>query len=530
MPTVHAVQPHTRLGRVTTSSSSASLAPWASLTLFVLLLGCEPKPDAEPTTTPVTESTCEGADALDRIWTASRQRELQAALATQPGEWPAQTLSTIDARVADGRERWRDTYAQACERQDVQTQRCLDLEAWQLDAIVATLLEDPTRAALLWAEIDAVLRDADACADKREPSFDASPLTPDVGRELMRMRLLLNLGSAAPLDESVRALALVDLVADTPAYALQLQATQAVAAFRAGRIDEAAAALATATALGEQLGPRARTSLAHVRALVAFGRGDIEGGLLALDEGLAAAREQSDPWLLFATLRNVGNVHIELRDHARAVPLLTEAVALSTRLAGSENPHTAEVQVSLASAVLALGQIEAAHDLLTQARDSFVNTLGPDHPQTLAAVTSIAKLLVSAGRPFEANHAFLDLLEIYGELYGPKDARTALIKLELADTLMSMDEHDSARTFYLEALTPLVQALGADHRDVIRCAVHLGIAELALGNLEAAETHCRRSSDLVKALPADDLLVAEVGRCVEQLDKADKVGKRKRGR
>jgi tetratricopeptide (TPR) repeat protein len=527
MLTVHAVQPHTRLGRV---ASSSPLAPRVPLALLVLLLGCKPKPDGEPTTSPVTESTCNGADALDRIWTAPRHHELQAALATQPGEWPAQTLSTIDARLADARERWRDTYARACEQQNVKAQRCLDLEAWQLDAIVATLLEDPARAVLLWAEIDAVLRDPAACADTREPSFDAPPLTPEVGRELMHMRLLLNLGSRAPLDEAVRALQLVELVADTPAYALQLHAIQAIVAFRAGRIDEAAAGLATATTLGEQLGPRARTSLAHVRALVAFGRGDIEGGLLALDEGLAAAREQSDPWLLFSSLRNVGNVRIELRDHAGAVPLLTEAVALSTRLAGSENPHTADVQVSLASAVLALGQIEAAHDLLTQARDSFVNTLGPDHPQTLAAVTSIAKLLVSAGRPFEANHAFLDLLEIYGELYGPKDARTAMIKLELADTLMSMDAHDSARTFYLEALTPLVQALGADHRDVIRCAVHLGIAELALGNLEAAETHCRRSSDLVKALPTDDPLRAEAGRCIDQLDQLAKAGKRKRGR
>lgn len=522
MLTVHAVQPHTRPRRVTTSS-------FRQVALLVLLLGCEPKPDDVPTTSPVIESACEGANALDRIWTTPRHRELEAALATQPGEWPAQVLSTIDARVADEREAWRATYDRACEQQDVQAQRCLDAEAWQLDAVVAVLLDDPTGAVELWAEIDALLRDPGACAGTREPSFDAPPLTPDVGRELMRMRLLLNLGASAPLDEAVRALMLVELVTDTPTYSLQLHATQAVAAFRAGRIDEAAAALATATTLAEQLGPRAHMSLAHVRASVAFGRRDIEAGVLALDEGLAAAREQSDPWLLFSSLRNVGGVRIELGDYAGAVSLLTEAVALSTRLAGAENPHTAEVQVSLATAVLALGQIEAAHDLLTQARDSFVNTLGPDHPQTLAAVASIARVLVSAGRPFEANHALLDLLEVYGDLYGPKDARTALIKLELADTLMSMDEHASARTFYLEALPPLVQALGADHRDVIRCAVHLGIAELALGHLDEAQTHCRRSSDLVKALPADDPLAAEAGRCMEQLDQLA-ARKRKPGR
>jgi tetratricopeptide (TPR) repeat protein len=513
MATVHAVQPRTRPERVTHS---------ARLALLALLLGCRPQPDTEPTIVPVSESTCEGADALDRIWTKSRRSELETALATQVGEWPKQALTTIDTRVANEREAWRASYARSCVEQDVRAQRCLDLEAWELDAVVAVVLEDPARAVELWAEIDALLTQPDACTGTLEPSFDAPPLTPELGRELMRLRLLLNFQDKAQIDEAVRALMLVDVVAKTPAYGLQLHATRAIAAFRAGRIDEAASALEQATALGEQLGPRARTSLAHVRAFVAFGRNDVEGGLLALDEALAAAREQSDPWLLFSTLRNAGSVRMELRDAAGAVPLLTEAVALSTRLAGAENPHTAEVQVTLATAVLALGQVEAAHDLLTQARDSFVVTLGPDHPQTLTTVVAIAQVLVSAGRPFEANHAFLDLLEIYGEIYGPKHASTALIKLELGDTLMSMDEHDSARTMYLEALPPLVQALGPDHREVIRCAVHLGIAELALGHLDEAETHCRRGSDLVKALKPDDPLVAEVGKCVEQLAGARK--------
>jgi hypothetical protein len=267
MATVHAVQPHTRPERVTC---------WVHrVALGVVLLGCEPKPDDVPTTSPVTASTCEGADGLDRIWTTSRRGELEAALATQPGEWPMQVLSTIDAHLSAERQAWRDTYARACEQQDLKAQRCLDLEAWQLDAVVFVVLDEPAQAALLWAEIDALLRDPSACAGTREPSFDAPPLTPEVGRELMRTRLLLNLRAGAPLDEAVRALMLVEPVAKTPAYALQLHAIRAFSAFRASRIDEAAAALATATTLAEQLGPRARMSLAHVRAMVAFGRGDV---------------------------------------------------------------------------------------------------------------------------------------------------------------------------------------------------------------------------------------------------------------
>lgn len=513
MTTVQAIPSRTRPGRVT---------PTASLALLMGLLACEPKPEDQPTTVPTAAPTCEGAEALDRVWTPSRRSELQAALGTQTGEWPTQMLSTIDALMNEQREPWRDAYARACTRQDAPAQRCLDRKAWEVDGVLAILLEDPNLAIMLWTEVPTLLAGLDGCAGAREPIYDVPPLRPELGRDLVRMGLLLHLDGKVSVDETLRALELVEIITATPGYAMPVYATKAVVAFKAGDPSTAASALATATTLGEQLGPRARTSLAHVRAVMAFGRGEVEAGVAALDEALVAAREQSDPWMLLSTLRNVADVRGEMGDHAGAAALFTEAIALSTRLAGTENPLTADVQVSLALTLLELGQLEPAHDLLTQARDSFVATLGPDHPQTLAAVNAIALVLVEAGRPFEANHALLDLLEVYNDIYGPKDVHTVQIKLELGDTLMAMDEHQSARTMYLEALPPLVQALGADHRNVIRCVVHLGIAEFALGNLDEAETHCKRGSDLVKALPIDDPLVAEVSRCVEQLATARK--------
>lgn len=502
--------------------------PRPSIVLAVVctasLLAC--KPEAPPEPPKVTTVAC-GVEAFERVWTAERRASLDEALSGVPGEWPRQALATIDERVTTQREPWLSTYAQACEAQDQPAQRCLDHQLWQLDAITIVLGEHPDRASALWAEIDNLLIDPAACLGSQEPSFDAPQLSREAGRGLAKMRLLLNLGGGTAGDattpelaELLRTLELDPLVRDTPAYAMPVHATKAVAAFHAGRIDEADAALRAATEAGTSLGARAQMSLGHIRALLAFYRGDAEGGLLALDEGLAAAREQPDPWLLFASLRNAGRVRIELGEHEGAIAPLTEAIALSTRLAGLENPHTAELQLSLARAQLALGRIEAAHDLLTQARDSFVNTLGPDHPQTLVSVLATGQLLLQAGQPIEANHAFLDLLEIYGELYGPKDVRTSTVKLELGDTLIAMEQYDGARLMYMEALTPLVQALGTEHRDVIRTVVHLGFAEAKLGHHDEAETHCRRAVELVKVLAAADPLIDEAKRCLESVGSA----------
>lgn len=501
----------------------------AALMSASLLFGCDHEGELEqPEPTPAA-ITCEGADALTQVWTPARRAELDTALQTLPGEWPQQLVAIIDARVASKAEAWRRSYLRACEQHERRSQRCLDTQVWEFDAIVELAIEDPDQAAGMWAEIDAVLRDADACDARQEPSFDAPALSPAVGRAWASLRLLLNASDYAAVSETMKVLGRDTTATQTPAYALPIAASKAIVAFSRGDTEQFTAAQAQAQALAATLGPRAQMSLAQAEAFAAFGRNDVEAALLALQQSVAAARAQEDPWLLFLQLRNIGRVKVQLGDAAGAVEPLAEAISLSTRLAGAENPHTAEVQISLAQAQLGLERVETAYDLLTQARDSLVNTLGPDHPQTIASVEAIGQLFMDAGRPGDAQYAYLDLLEIYGDLYGPKDWRTAMVKLALGDTLMAMEQHEGARTMYLEALVPLVQELGADHRAAIRASIHLGIAEFALGNLDEALVHCRRGVDLVKALPQGDPLIAETKACVDQLGEASS-SKRKRPR
>ena len=469
---------------------------------------------------PAHAPTCEGAEALDAVWTDARRGALQAALADVPGEWTTQLVSILDARVDRNGARWRTTYAQACAEDDRRAQRCLDAKLWQLDAVVALASESPLRGAAMWAEIDAALRDAETCADRDDPSFDAPALARGLGERWSAMRLLLANAEDAEVRAIVAQLEAEAAVRETPAYALPLAAAKATVATTAGQLELASTSLATVESLAAELGPRARVSSAQLAAYVALARGDADAGVAALHASVAAAREQDDPWLVFATLRGLGRLLVSRDQAEAALEPLAEAVSLSTRLAGAENPHTAEIQVSLAQALTSLGRVDAAYDLLTQARDSFVNTLGPDHPQTLAAVESIGQLFVRAGQPGDAQFAFLDLLEIYGDLYGPKHWRTAAVQVELGDTLMAMEQHDSARELYTEALVPLVEEFGAGDRLVVRAVVHLGIAEFAVGNLEAAAEHCARGSNLAKALPAQDALVTEASLCVTQLAKA----------
>jgi tetratricopeptide (TPR) repeat protein len=477
-----------------------------------------PEPEAET-------RACTGADRFARVWNPSTRAELEGALEQIPGEWPKQLLATLDARMPEFGDRWTQSYEQACERDARAVKGCLVRRAWELDAVFALIIEEPERTAALWSELEGGAIDPRSCEQERG---DGPPLLDDVrGRELASLAPLLELQELARVHALVAELEADPVVASTPSYALPVALARARAANAEDRREAADQALARAEAQAEQLDPRARVAVADTRALLAHARGDVEATTLAREQAVTRAREQADPWLLVAQLGELGRSLIERGEAARAMPPAIEAIGLAGRVGGADNPKLAELQTILAQAQLELGQVEAAHDALTQARDAFVIALGPDHPQTLATVEAVGRLFVAAGRLGDAQFAFLDLLEIHNELYGLKDWRTARIKLELADSLMAMDQHEGARTLYAEALTPLAQELGPVHPDVVRASIHLGIAELALGDLEAAEPHCRRGRDLAKGLATGSPLADEAERCLTQIEESLAASKKK---
>jgi tetratricopeptide (TPR) repeat protein len=389
--------------------------------------------------------------------------------------------------------------------------------------LISLIVEQPERAAALWSQLDRV---ASPRGCERRGGQRPAQLQPALAGELVRLELLVELGDHAAAAALLGGLEAEHELREAPGIALRLAVARVAVELGEGRLEPARQALSRAAVLAEEFGPRETIMLARADARVAAATGELELAAATLDRALALARSEADPELELALLREFGSTFVEHHQPARALERLTEAVALSSRLGRADNPVTAELQTILAEAQLELGQIEAAHDSLTQARDGFVITLGPDHPQTLASVEALGRSFIAAGLLGDAQFAFLDLLEVYTDLYGAKHWRTALVKLELGDSLMAMDQHDGARKLYSEALVPLIEGLGPGHRAVVRTAIHLGIAELALGNLDAAEPHCARGRDLAKGLAPGDPLADEAERCLAQLSAA----KRKRPR
>ncbi len=500
----------------------------ALASLILALAACERAPQTvAPAPGPAVAEACPGSEGFAALWSPTRRASLDAALEPIPGEWPAQLVASLDARMPALERDWSRAYARACaEPGAAPVLRCLDAQAWTLDAALTLLADDPDRAAGLWSALERSSVDPQGCAEARA---EPPALAPAQGRALASLALLAELGE---LDELARLLA--ELEADPTlsetAHALPLTLAQARLEAAANDDDAAAQALARAQTLAEGIGPRARLVVADLRASLIEARGLAEPSAAeaARAQVLELAREQGEPWIVAAQLGALGRARLARGEPAAAANALVEAIAVAGRVGSPDDPRTAALQLELAEAQLELGRIEAAHDALTQARDAFVIALGPDHPQTLATVEAVGRLLVRAGQPGDAQFAFLDLLEIYTELYGVKHWRTAKVKLELADSLMAMDQHEGAQQLYTEALTPLAQALGAVHPDVVRASIHLGIAELALGKLDAAQLNCARGRDLAKALGPDSPLADEAQRCLAEIAAQAKPGRRGR--
>ncbi len=492
----------------------------------IVAFACVPKGGPtrpEPATS--ADPACAGVEAVDELWTPTRRAKLAAALDELPGEWPEQLLASLDARMPAYAREWTDAHAQARTESSSAAMRCLEARMSTLDAVLALIVDKPERAASLWSVVERASAEPSACVG-------ATVEAPELGRgrELARLAMLVELRELDEAEVLLEVLEADPTLAEAETSAWQLLVARAQIELAAGRTEAADAALTRAEALVEALGPGPRALVADARAGLAEALGDAAGAEAARSRAVAAAREQADLWLLVDQLHELGRSRLAAHAAREAVTALVEAIALSGRAGGPDNPRTAQLQVTLAAAQFELGQVEAAYDALTQARDAFVIALGPDHPDTLATVEAIGRLFILAGRPGDAQFAFLDLLEVYTDLYGVKDWRTAKVKLELADSLMAMDQHQSAQTLYTEALTPLAQALGAVDPLVVRASIHLGIAELALGNLEAAQPHCERGRDLAKALAVDDPLADEAQRCLAEIAARQAKAKNKRKR
>jgi len=213
--------------------------------------------------------------------------------------------------------------------------------------------------------------------------------------------------------------------------------------------------------------------------------------------------------------------------HAKAIPLLREALAGRRAVLGPEHPDTLRTMVVLASALGA--RSEEADPLLRAALAAQRRVLGPDHPDTLATLSEVGQFahelgryeecladyrsvidgfrrqpqvdelalvapiswagvcLRKLGRLDEALANAVEALALARRVYGEDAETTCLTMSQLASIYLKLGRPAEAEPLFVEAIAGFRKSRGPAHELPLYHTIQLGRCLTALGRYAQAE-------------------------------------------
>lgn len=222
--------------------------------------------------------------------------------------------------------------------------------------------------------------------------------------------------------------------------------------------------------------PDVRLDVLNAVGRVHLRRGDHAKALPVLNEALAAGREIGRPDLRLAqTLSDLGVLRRETGDAAGAVPLLDEALQLRRQLRGNDHNDVGISLVELGRAYSSLERIDLAEPLFREALSIRQKVLGPEHREIAVSLGDVALVLWQKGELAAAEPFFVQSLAMHRRTVGPLHPNVAQSMANLAQLKMDQDDLATAEMLLRDAL-PIVRAsLGESHWRTARILGHLGV-------------------------------------------------------
>ena len=223
-------------------------------------------------------------------------------------------------------------------------------------------------------------------------------------------------------------------------------------------------------------------------ARTAWTQGDEPAAAESLHSAIIAAR--SDPSLrreLASALFNLGKLSRKFgrAGEAEAGPLLTEALAISEELFGSEDAALAPVLHELSRLHLQQSQHARAEDALERLL-AIARVKGEEHPDVAAALADLAFVKRKLGDDASAEALYRDALRIREKVLEPNHMVTVGTLERLSETCAARGNFAEALALLRRALPTREAALGAGHERVR--AARSRVAELELQMAIAADT------------------------------------------
>jgi tetratricopeptide (TPR) repeat protein len=212
----------------------------------------------------------------------------------------------------------------------------------------------------------------------------------------------------------------------------------------------------------------------------------LEGFTHALRMFAAQGTEDEDALL---TANDLAVLLLERGDHAEALRILREVVAVNTRIrpGGAEAPETLTAQSNLADATKMAGDYVGAHPLADQVwriRERSPG-LGPDHPDTLTSANNVAQLLQLLG-DFRGARKIQEEVLLRRRALAPDHDDTVTALANLATSIYALGHWEEAAAMEREVLAARTARFGRTHPSTLTAANNLAGSLRELGQFAEA--------------------------------------------
>jgi serine/threonine protein kinase len=191
----------------------------------------------------------------------------------------------------------------------------------------------------------------------------------------------------------------------------------------------------------------------------------------------------------------IGRTYERMGMHAKALPLLDQALAIGRRAFG-QHVRVAQSLNDLGVLQRGLGNLAAAEPLLAESLAMRRRLLGDNDKDVAVTLVELARVLKNRGRLAEAEAPIREALAIRQRIFGDEHRETATSKNELGRWLLERGDLAGAEQMFRENLATSERVLGAEHPNAGSAKRSLALVLIAKGEGAGAEKLLRESLEV----------------------------------
>jgi serine/threonine-protein kinase len=204
-------------------------------------------------------------------------------------------------------------------------------------------------------------------------------------------------------------------------------------------------------------------------------------------------------------LHVIGTAYSNMTLPDQAIPLLTEALSLKTRLYGTLHPEVATTMVELSSAYAAREKYVEAEELARKALSIRQDLLPAGDNKIADAMTNLGAILSERQDQNESLKLFNDALHLYTKSsQNPNYFGIASVKQNIGFMYYYHDRFKVALPYLIEALPVFRRQLGNLHPKTVALIATLGRAQAGVGHFKEAAALQEEALQLRKTMYGDE--------------------------